>query len=66
MTLQEAIDNAPGWARWLGVDDCGCYGAFYEVKPKRNDHGYEKISAQENKIVIDDCIEGPKLIEVNK
>lgn len=71
MTLQDAIDNAPSWARWLGVD-AGGESQYYMLKPKRIFGGiyvHPDIKDCEFDFVGAFTITGaagPQLIEVNK
>lgn len=62
MTLQEAIDNAPSWARWLGVDGSN-YGFYYSYEPVFQDGRYDYLVTHAGRI---EDTTGPQLIEVNK
>lgn len=68
MTLQDAIDNAPSWARWLGVDD-DCNGFYYNYEPVFIDCAYTPVGPYEYLVKHAGRIQGatgPQLIEVNK
>lgn len=66
MTLQEAIDNAPSWARWLGVDENGTSGAYFSDKPEICFGGWSAVYSRFEELDPTMFDNGPQLIEVNK
>ena len=67
MTLQDAIDNAPPWARWLAIDSDGLCACYFKTEPElfngiyiTNYRGDQHMSLRVR------GEDGPQLIEVNK